>query len=138
MVSGASNRAPAFERRPIPETVISWRPATAEGAAIPSKGAPANAFFIADVADTFLTISAPCGHLPPKLLQSPAIGAARWFGEQFSVLPPENATGNFTKIVQRVPVRILLDDGASTLGRLRPGLSVTAAVDERSSGEEAR
>jgi membrane fusion protein (multidrug efflux system) len=56
---------------------------------------------------------------------SPATGA------QFSVLPPENATGNFTKIVQRVPVRILLDGDASELGRLRPGLSVTAAVDMR-------
>jgi membrane fusion protein (multidrug efflux system) len=56
---------------------------------------------------------------------SPATGA------QFSVLPPENATGNFTKIVQRVPVRILLDGDASVLGRLRPGLSVTADVDMR-------
>ncbi len=56
---------------------------------------------------------------------SPATGA------QFSVLPPENATGNFTKIVQRVPVRILLDGDASELGRLRPGLSVTAEVDLR-------
>lgn len=54
-------------------------------------------------------------------------------GAQFSVLPPENATGNFTKIVQRVPVRILLDGDASALGRLRPGLSVTAEVDMRSS-----
>jgi membrane fusion protein, multidrug efflux system len=52
-------------------------------------------------------------------------------GAQFSVLPPENATGNFTKIVQRVPVRILLDGDASELGRLRPGLSVTASVDLR-------
>ena len=52
-------------------------------------------------------------------------------GAQFSVLPPENATGNFTKIVQRVPVRILLDGDASDLGRLRPGLSVTARVDMR-------
>jgi membrane fusion protein, multidrug efflux system len=52
-------------------------------------------------------------------------------GAQFSVLPPENATGNFTKIVQRVPVRILLDGDASALGRLRPGLSVTAEVDLR-------
>jgi membrane fusion protein (multidrug efflux system) len=52
-------------------------------------------------------------------------------GAQFSVLPAENATGNFTKIVQRVPVRILLDGDASTLGRLRPGLSVTVDVDER-------
>jgi len=50
-------------------------------------------------------------------------------GAQFSVLPPENATGNFTKIVQRVPVRILLDQADGVLGHLRPGLSVTAEVD---------
>ena len=56
---------------------------------------------------------------------SPATGA------QFSVLPPENATGNFTKIVQRVPVRIVLDDADGVLGLLRPGLSVTAEVDAR-------
>ena len=52
-------------------------------------------------------------------------------GAQFSILPPENATGNFTKIVQRVPVRILLDDEDATLGTLRPGLSVLAEVDVR-------
>jgi membrane fusion protein, multidrug efflux system len=55
-------------------------------------------------------------------------------GAEFSILPPENATGNFTKIVQRVPVRILLDGDAAKLGRLRPGLSVTVAVDERGEG----
>ncbi|HUA65058.1 MAG TPA: HlyD family secretion protein [Alphaproteobacteria bacterium] len=55
-------------------------------------------------------------------------------GAQFSVLPPENATGNFTKIVQRVPVRIMLDDESATLGQLRPGLSVTAKVNTRDSG----
>jgi membrane fusion protein (multidrug efflux system) len=52
-------------------------------------------------------------------------------GAEFSVLPAENATGNFTKIVQRVPVRIRLDGDAGRLGRLRPGLSVTADVDVR-------
>jgi membrane fusion protein (multidrug efflux system) len=52
-------------------------------------------------------------------------------GAQFSVIPPENATGNFTKIVQRVPVRILLDGAAAELGHLRPGLSVIARVDQR-------
>jgi membrane fusion protein (multidrug efflux system) len=56
-------------------------------------------------------------------------------GAEFSVLPPENATGNFTKIVQRVAVRILLDDDASALDQLRPGLSVTAKVDTRSTGK---
>ena len=52
-------------------------------------------------------------------------------GAQFSVIPPENATGNFTKIVQRVPVRIALEDHAAELGKLRPGLSVVVHVDER-------
>ena len=51
-------------------------------------------------------------------------------GATFALLPPENATGNFTKIVQRVPVRIVLDD-VPDLARLRPGLSVTTTVDTR-------
>jgi membrane fusion protein (multidrug efflux system) len=53
-------------------------------------------------------------------------------GAQFALLPPENATGNFTKIVQRVPVKILLDPANPLTARLRPGLSVTATVDTRS------
>ncbi|MEW5729710.1 MAG: HlyD family secretion protein, partial [Pseudomonadota bacterium] len=56
---------------------------------------------------------------------SPASGA------KFSLLPPENATGNFTKVVQRVPVRIALPADHALAGRLRPGLSVTARVDVR-------
>jgi membrane fusion protein (multidrug efflux system) len=50
-------------------------------------------------------------------------------GAVFAVIPPENATGNFTRIVQRVPVRIALDPSDAALGRLRPGLSVTVSVD---------
>ena len=60
---------------------------------------------------------------------SPATGA------QFSVLPAENATGNFTRIVQRVPVRIALLGDASHLGLLRPGLSVRVGVDQRASAQ---
>jgi membrane fusion protein (multidrug efflux system) len=52
-------------------------------------------------------------------------------GSVFSLLPPENATGNFTKIVQRVPVRIALDDGADLAAVLRPGLSAVVTVDIR-------
>ena len=48
-------------------------------------------------------------------------------GSEFSLLPPENATGNFTKIVRRVPVKILFDAGTD-LTHLRPGLSATARV----------
>jgi len=52
-------------------------------------------------------------------------------GSQFALLPPENATGNFTKIVQRVPVRIALDGHDPLIARLRPGLSADAVVDTR-------
>ncbi|TDV13959.1 membrane fusion protein (multidrug efflux system) [Paraburkholderia caballeronis] len=53
-------------------------------------------------------------------------------GAQFALLPPENATGNFTKIVQRVPVRIRIDTGPETRAVLLPGMSVTVDVDTRS------
>jgi len=72
--------------------------------------------------------------LPGHRFEGHVASLAPATGAQFSVLPAENATGNFTKIVQRVPVRIVLDGDASTLGRLRPGLSVSADVDERVSG----
>jgi membrane fusion protein (multidrug efflux system) len=55
-------------------------------------------------------------------------------GSRFALLPPENATGNFTKIVQRVPVRIALDADDPNLPRLRNGLSVTATIDTRDGG----
>jgi len=51
-------------------------------------------------------------------------------GSQFSLLPPENATGNFTKIVQRVPVRVAVT-AKDALGKLRPGLSVVVDIDTR-------
>jgi membrane fusion protein (multidrug efflux system) len=50
-------------------------------------------------------------------------------GSQFSLLPPDNATGNFTKVVQRVPVKLLLDPENPLAGRLRPGMSVIATID---------
>ena len=49
-------------------------------------------------------------------------------GARFSLLPPENATGNFVKVVQRVPVKIVLEAGQDPDQRLRPGMSVTAKV----------
>jgi membrane fusion protein (multidrug efflux system) len=59
-------------------------------------------------------------------------------GSQFALLPPQNATGNFTKIVQRVPVRIHVDAGQETRNVLVPGLSVTVRVDTRSGRESAK
>lgn len=52
-------------------------------------------------------------------------------GAQFALLPPDNATGNFTKIVQRLPVRIRLDPGQPRRAELRPGMSVVVTVDTR-------
>jgi membrane fusion protein, multidrug efflux system len=77
------------------------------------------------------SVSIQADVLPGRVFEGHVVSLAPATGAQFSVLPPENATGNFTKIVQRVPVRILLDGDSSALGDLRPGLSVTAAVDER-------
>jgi membrane fusion protein (multidrug efflux system) len=57
---------------------------------------------------------------------SPASGA------QFSLLPPDNATGNFTKVVQRIPVKIVLDPDPSLAELLRPGMSVIATIDTAS------
>ncbi len=68
--------------------------------------------------------------MPGTVLQATVGSLAPGSGATFALLPPENATGNFTKIVQRVPVRILLADGPA-LARLRPGLSVTTVVDTR-------
>jgi membrane fusion protein (multidrug efflux system) len=51
-------------------------------------------------------------------------------GQEFALLPPDNATGNFTKIVQRIPVKIALD-ARELAGRLRPGMSVESVIDTR-------
>ncbi|MGD0105792.1 MAG: HlyD family secretion protein, partial [Rhodopila sp.] len=50
-------------------------------------------------------------------------------GSTFALLPPDNATGNFTKVVQRVPVKIVLDPHAALGTLVRPGLSVEASID---------
>jgi membrane fusion protein (multidrug efflux system) len=56
-------------------------------------------------------------------------------GAEFSLLPPDNATGNFTKVVQRIPVKIVLDSDPQVADLLRPGMSVTAAIDTSAPSE---
>jgi membrane fusion protein (multidrug efflux system) len=64
---------------------------------------------------------------PSERIRGKVIEIAPASGSQFALLPPDNATGNYTKVVQRIPVKIALDD--STLAtKLRPGLSVVATV----------
>jgi len=57
-------------------------------------------------------------------------------GSQFALLPPDNATGNFTKVVQRVPVRIALDKGQPLLARLLPGMSVVTQIHTDEAGAD--
>jgi membrane fusion protein, multidrug efflux system len=67
---------------------------------------------------------------PGRLIRGKVVEIAPASGSQFALLPPDNATGNFTKVVQRIPVKIALED--STFGtKLRPGISVIATVRTR-------
>ena len=76
--------------------------------------------------------------LPGQVFHGHLDSLAPATGSQFSVLPPENATGNFTKIVQRVPVRVYLDGEDGKLGKLRPGLSVIAKVDTNADASQPK
>jgi membrane fusion protein (multidrug efflux system) len=67
---------------------------------------------------------------PGQVIHGKVLEIAPASGSQFSLLPPDNATGNFTKVVQRIPVKIVLDDTAFA-AKLRPGLSVIATVRTR-------
>jgi membrane fusion protein (multidrug efflux system) len=67
---------------------------------------------------------------PGQLIRGKVVEIAPASGSQFALLPPDNATGNFTKVVQRIPVKIVLDDPA-VAATLRPGLSVVATVRTR-------
>jgi membrane fusion protein, multidrug efflux system len=64
---------------------------------------------------------------PGQVIHGKVVEIAPASGSQFALLPPDNATGNFTKVVQRIPVKIALDD-SSFAAKLRPGLSVIATV----------
>ena len=67
---------------------------------------------------------------PGKVLKGKVLEIAPASGSQFALLPPDNATGNFTKVVQRIPVKIALDD-ESVAAMLQPGLSVIATIRTR-------
>ena len=74
-----------------------------------------------------LKVDTYSGHVFTGIVESISPGT----GAVFSLLPPENATGNFVKIVQRVPVKIILDTPLQSDVRLRPGMSVIATVATR-------
>ena len=67
---------------------------------------------------------------PGKVIKGQVLEIAPASGSQFALLPPDNATGNFTKVTQRVPVKIALDESSLT-SQLRPGLSAVVTVRTR-------
>jgi membrane fusion protein (multidrug efflux system) len=67
---------------------------------------------------------------PGEVVHGKVLEIAPASGSQFALLPADNASGNFTKVVQRIPVKIALDD-SELANKLRPGLSVVATVRTR-------
>jgi membrane fusion protein, multidrug efflux system len=100
-----------------------------------------NVWVIANYKETQLTHMLPgqkaeirVDTFPGHTLRGHVLAFAPGSGQVFSLLPPDNATGNFTKIVQRVAVKILIDDADGLADRLRPGLSVESTVETREDG----
>ena len=69
--------------------------------------------------------------LPERKIQGRVASFAPASGSVFSLLPPDNATGNFTKVVQRLPVRILVPVDVAEQSALRPGMSVVVSVNTK-------
>ncbi|WP_339029315.1 HlyD family secretion protein [Bradyrhizobium symbiodeficiens] len=95
-------------------------------------------YVIANYKETQLTHVAPgqpveitVDSFPRETLRGKVERIAPATGSQVALLPPDNATGNFTKVVQRIPVRIQFDDGQPLLARLVPGMSVVTRIDTR-------
>ena len=74
------------------------------------------------------TASVTVDSFPGRTIRGVVDSVAPASGSQFSLLPPDNATGNFTKVVQRIPVKITLAPDPAIAGRLRPGMSVIATI----------
>ncbi|WP_368516951.1 HlyD family secretion protein [Rhizobium sp.] len=68
---------------------------------------------------------------PGKVFHGHVDSLAPASGQEFALLPPDNATGNFTKVVQRIPVRIALDPQTMNSGELRPGMSVEPSINTK-------
>jgi membrane fusion protein (multidrug efflux system) len=74
---------------------------------------------------------------PGRPLQGIVDSIAPASGQEFALLPPDNATGNFTKVVQRVPVKIKVTSDNPLVGLMRPGMSVEPTIDTRGVAEKA-
>jgi membrane fusion protein (multidrug efflux system) len=97
---------------------------------------PPNLYVLANYKETQLThlrdgqsATVTVDTYPGKTLHGRVTSWSPATGSQFALLPPDNATGNFTKVVQRIPVKIVIDDDADLGDALRAGMSVEATVD---------
>jgi membrane fusion protein (multidrug efflux system) len=99
----------------------------------------AGAYVVANFKETQLTdvregqaVDIAVDMFPGQLVHGHVDSVAPASGQEFALLPPDNATGNFTKVVQRIPVRIALDGDNNPLVALRPGMSVIPTIETRS------
>jgi membrane fusion protein, multidrug efflux system len=102
---------------------------------VPATGA----YVVANYKETQLTdvhegqaVAIAVDMFPGQLVHGHVDSIAPASGQEFALLPPDNATGNFTKVVQRIPVRIALDSGGNSPIELRPGMSVIPTIETRS------
>jgi membrane fusion protein (multidrug efflux system) len=99
----------------------------------------AGAYVVANYKETQLTfvhegqaVAIAVDMFPGQVVHGHVDSIAPASGQEFALLPPDNATGNFTKVVQRIPVRIALDTPANSSIELRPGMSVIPTIETRS------
>ena len=105
----------------------------------------AEAYVVANFKETQLTdvrrgqpVDIVVDTFPDRVYHGHVDSLAPASGQTFALLPPDNATGNFTKVVQRIPVKIVLDASSADSGDLRPGMSVTPTIDTKAPGDSGR
>jgi membrane fusion protein, multidrug efflux system len=105
----------------------------------------AGAYVVANFKETQLTdvregqaVAIAVDMFPGEVVHGRVDSIAPASGQEFALLPPDNATGNFTKVVQRIPVRIALDPDNGTPVELRPGMSVIPTIETKSQARERR
>jgi membrane fusion protein, multidrug efflux system len=100
----------------------------------------AEAYVVANFKETQLTnvrkgqsVSIAVDMFPDRVYHGHVDSLAPASGQTFALLPPDNATGNFTKVVQRIPVKVVLDHDSAEATDLRPGMSVSPTIDTKTS-----
>src|SRR6202047_642714 len=109
------------------------------GTQLMSVGPVAGAYVVANFKETQLTdvrkgqrVEIAVDTFPGQIVHGHVDSIAPASGQEFALLPPDNATGNFTKVVQRIPVKIALDLDEGSAVELRPGMSVIPTVETKS------